>query len=185
MDRLGHTHPFQENPAFNPYNDQTGSVWPHDNAIIAFGFKHDGFGAEAARIAHDISVAASHFKLNQLPELYTAFSQRRNQLSGAVPRRKRAAGLGRRLSLHAGPGDVGFPAGRPAQQAVRRPVAPDVATYLVVHDLRVGQHKIDIRFWREDEQTAFEVTKGDPQLVERCDLPSKFAQLRTGSSDPI
>jgi glycogen debranching enzyme len=37
------------NPAFNPYNYQTGSVWPHDNAIIAMGFKLYGFGAEAAR----------------------------------------------------------------------------------------------------------------------------------------
>ena len=61
-----------DHPAFNPYNYQTGSVWPHDNAIIALGFKRYGFGAEAARIARDISVAASHFLLNQLPELYTA-----------------------------------------------------------------------------------------------------------------
>jgi glycogen debranching enzyme len=37
------------NPAFNPYNYQTGSVWPHDNGIIAMGFKLYGFGAEAAR----------------------------------------------------------------------------------------------------------------------------------------
>src|SRR6202045_1675275 len=56
------------NPAFNPYNYQTGSVWPHDNAIIALGFKRYGFGAEAGRIAHDISVGASYFLLNQLPE---------------------------------------------------------------------------------------------------------------------
>ena len=60
------------NPAFNPYNYQTGSVWPHDNAIIALGFKRYGFDAEAAQIAHDISKAASYFQLNQLPELYTA-----------------------------------------------------------------------------------------------------------------
>src|SRR6266550_5029155 len=40
--------------AFNPYNYQTGSVWPHDNAIIAMGFKFYGFGAEAARVAHDV-----------------------------------------------------------------------------------------------------------------------------------
>ena len=59
-------------PAFNPYNYQTGSVWPHDNGIIAMGFKRYGFGAEAARIARDISAAGSHFLLNQLPELYTA-----------------------------------------------------------------------------------------------------------------
>jgi len=63
------------NPAFNPYNYQTGSVWPHDNAIIAMGFKLYGFGAEAARIAHDVSLASSHFQLNQLPELYTAFER--------------------------------------------------------------------------------------------------------------
>jgi len=61
-----------DHPAFNPYNYQTGSVWPHDNAIIAVGFKRYGFHTEAARIAHDVSVAASHFLLNQLPELYTA-----------------------------------------------------------------------------------------------------------------
>ena len=38
-----------DHPAFNPYNYQNGSVWPHDNAIIALGFKRYGFGAEAAR----------------------------------------------------------------------------------------------------------------------------------------
>jgi glycogen debranching enzyme len=64
-----------KNPAFNPYNYQTGSVWPHDNAIIAMGFKYYGFAAEAARIAHDISMAASRFRLN-LPELYTAFERK-------------------------------------------------------------------------------------------------------------
>jgi len=36
------------------------------------GFKLYGFGAEAAQIAYDVSIAASHFLLNQLPELYTA-----------------------------------------------------------------------------------------------------------------
>jgi len=41
----------------------------------------------------------------------------------------------------------------------------------------VGKHKIDIRFWREGEQTAFKVIKGDPELVERCKVESKFAEL--------
>ena len=52
------------NPAFNPLNYQTGSVWPHDNGIIAMGFKRYGFGAEAGRIANDISRGASHFVQN-------------------------------------------------------------------------------------------------------------------------
>jgi len=57
---------------------------------------------------------------------------------------------------------------------------------LTVHDLRVGKHKLDICFWRgrEREQTAFEVIKGDPKLVERCDIRAKLARLRT-ASDPL
>ena len=49
------------NPAYNPFSYQRGSVWPHDNGIIALGFKRYGFAAEAARIARDISEAASYF----------------------------------------------------------------------------------------------------------------------------
>jgi hypothetical protein len=55
---------------------------------------------------------------------------------------------------------------------------------LAVHDIRLGNHKLEIRFWREGEETAFEVIKGDPKLVERCDIASKIAQLRT-AFDPV
>src|SRR6516162_5850438 len=63
--------------SFNPYNYQTGAVWPHDNAIIAFGFRRYGFAAEAAAVARSISGAASHFLINELPELYAGL-QREN-----------------------------------------------------------------------------------------------------------
>ena len=59
-----------QHPAFNPYSYQNGSVWPHDNSLIALGFKRYGFAHEVGQIARDISGAASHFLLNQLPELY-------------------------------------------------------------------------------------------------------------------
>src|SRR6202045_1309203 len=62
-----------DHPSFNPYNYQTGAVWPHDNALIALGMRRYGFDAEAAAVARDISGAASHFLLNQLPELYAFF----------------------------------------------------------------------------------------------------------------
>ena len=58
------------NPAYNPYSYQLGSVWPHDNGIIALGFKRYGFAAEAGRVARDISEAASYFVSYRLPELY-------------------------------------------------------------------------------------------------------------------
>jgi len=59
-----------DHPSFNPYNYQTGAVWPHDNSLIALGMRRYGYAAKAAAVARDISRAASHFLLNQLPELY-------------------------------------------------------------------------------------------------------------------
>ena len=146
--------------------------------------RHYGFGAEAARIAHDISVAASHFPLNQLPELYTAFERDETtfpvQYIGANVPQAWAAGSAFMLTQAM----LGFLPDAPRNRLYVDPSLPKWLPDLAVHDLRVGKHKIDIRFWREDEQTAFEVIEGDPKLVQRCELASKFAELRAGS-DPI
>jgi len=173
-----------DHPAYNPYNYQAGSVWPHDNAIIAMGFKLYGFAAEAARIAHDISVAASHFLLNQLPELYTAFERDETtfpvQYIGANVPQAWAAGSAFMLTQAM----LGFLPDAPRNKLYVDPSLPAWLPDLTVHDLRLGKHKLDIRFWREGEQTAFEVIKGDPKLVERCDIVSEVARLRI-ASDPI
>jgi glycogen debranching enzyme len=166
------------NPAFNPYNYQTGTVWPHDNAIIAMGFKRYGFDAEAAQIAHDVSVAASHFQLNQLPELYTA-SQRTEsnfpvQYIGANVPQAWAAGAVFMLTQAL----LGFMPDAPRDRLYVDPDLPAWLPDLMVHDLRIGRHKLDIRFWRDGSETAFEVIKGDAKIVERCDVAAKMAALR-------
>jgi glycogen debranching enzyme len=167
--------------AFNPYNYQTGSVWPHDNAIIAMGFKYYGFGAEAAQIAYDVSIAATHFLLNQLPELYTA-SERNEanfpvQYIGANVPQAWAAGSAFMLTQAL----LGFLPDAPRNKLYVDPFLPAWLPDLTVRNLRIGKHKVDIRFWREGTQTAFEVIKGDPKLVERCEVASKMAQLRIAS----
>ena len=173
-----------DHPAYNPYNYQTGSVWPHDNAIIAMGFKYYGFGAEAARIAHDISVAASHFLLNQLPELYTAFARDETtfpvQYIGANVPQAWAAGSAFMLTQAL----LGFLPDAPRNKLYVDPYLPAWLPDLTVQNLHVGKHKLAIRFWREGEQTEFEVISGNHKLVERCDIASKVAQLKT-ASDPI
>ncbi|WP_408466517.1 MGH1-like glycoside hydrolase domain-containing protein [Paraburkholderia fungorum] len=57
-------------PAYNPYSYQNGSVWPHDNGLIAQGFRRYGYAAETGQIANDVCGAGRFFMLNQLPELY-------------------------------------------------------------------------------------------------------------------
>ena len=64
-----------DNPSYNPHSYQNGSVWPHDNGIIALGFRRYGFVEEAARIARDISGAASYFVRHQMPELYSGMQR--------------------------------------------------------------------------------------------------------------
>ncbi len=169
--------------AFNPYNYQTGSVWPHDNAIIAMGCKFYGFAAEAGRIAHDVSVAASHFLLNQLPELYTAPERTESnfpvQYIGANVPQAWAAGSVFMLTQAL----LGFFPDAPRNKLYVDPLLPPWLPDLTVRDLRIGRHKLDLRFWREGAETHFEVTKGDPSLVERCDISAELARLRPAGTE--
>ena len=60
--------------AYNPASYHNGSVWPHDNAIIAAGLLRYGFVAEAQRIATALFEAAE-FSDGRLPELFCGFSR--------------------------------------------------------------------------------------------------------------
>jgi glycogen debranching enzyme len=54
---------------YNPLAYHNGSVWPHDNSLIAAGLARYGHRAEAARIAVAMLEAAEHFE-GRLPELF-------------------------------------------------------------------------------------------------------------------
>jgi hypothetical protein len=75
---------------------------------------------------------------------------------------------------------LGFLPDAPRNRLYVDPLLPKWLPDLAVRDLHVGKHKFAIRFWREDDETHFEVTEGDPKLVERCGLASKLTEMRTG-----
>jgi glycogen debranching enzyme len=163
-------------PAFNPYNYQTGSVWPHDNAIIALGFKRYGFDAELGRIARDISDAASHFLSNQLPELYTTIRRDEESfpvqyLGANVPQAWAAGSVFALIQAI-----LGYQPDAPRGKLYLDPVLPQWLPDLTLLDLRVGKHRFDIRFWRDGGHTQFEVLKGDPKAVERAAFAARFVQ---------
>jgi len=68
--------------SFNPYNYQTGAVWPRDNAIIALGFRRYGFAAEAGGRKFTLQVAeiattwAGQYRLGALSRTPRDCSQR-------------------------------------------------------------------------------------------------------------
>lgn len=167
-----------QHPAYNPYNYQTGSVWPHDNAIIALGFKRYGFGVEAGRIARDISEAGSHFLANQLPELYTTLERDETtfpvQYVGAnVPQAWAAGSVFFLLQAI-----LGIVPDAPHEKLFIDPVLPPWLPDITISDLRLGPHKFDIRFWRDGEATKFQVLRGNAKMVEHIGAEGCFDRLK-------
>src|SRR2546423_1285463 len=62
-------------PSYNPYSYHLGSVWPHDNATIAGGFRRAGRHTEAQQIAEGIFAAAERFDRYSLPELWAGVAR--------------------------------------------------------------------------------------------------------------
>nr|WP_281379135.1 amylo-alpha-1,6-glucosidase [Chthonobacter rhizosphaerae] len=61
---------------YNPVSYHNGSVWPHDNAIIAMGFTRYGFMDAAQRILGALFGAATHQDAMRLPELFCGFQRK-------------------------------------------------------------------------------------------------------------
>jgi glycogen debranching enzyme len=69
--------------SFNPMSYHNGSIWPHDNSIVAAGLRRYGYGAEAERIARAVLEAGMRFSDHRMPELFCGFS--RDSRFGAGP----------------------------------------------------------------------------------------------------
>ncbi len=151
--------------AYNPYSYQNGSVWPHDNSLIALGFKRYGFTAEAALIAQGIGDAASHFLLNQLPELYAGVQRNGvnfpvQYLGANVPQAWAAGSCFALIQAM-----LGIQPDAPNDTLYVDPDLPEWLPDITLTDLRMGRRLFDIRFRREGNKTVWDVLRGDPKIV--------------------
>jgi glycogen debranching enzyme len=64
-------------PRFNPISYHNGSVWPHDNALIALGLARYGLKRGASAIFKGLFDAAGHMTMMRFPELFCGFPRRR------------------------------------------------------------------------------------------------------------
>ena len=138
-----------EEVAYNPVGYHLGTVWPHDNAIIARGFRRYGFDEAAGRLWEGIFSAATHFDGYQLPELFSGFPREpyskpisypvachpQAWAAGAIP-----SMLATLLGLE---GDAGG-----KRLEIIRPMLPEVVDFLDVRHVRVGEAWVDLRFKR-------------------------------------
>jgi glycogen debranching enzyme len=63
-------------PRYNPMSYHNGSIWPHDNALIALGLARYGFKEHVDKLLEASFAAASYMDLRRLPELYCGFRKR-------------------------------------------------------------------------------------------------------------
>ena len=95
---------------YNPMAYHNGSVWPHDNALIAHGLTRFGLGDLALQVLTGMFEAGLFFELHRMPELFCGFAQERRRRACALPGGLCSAGLVGSLSLSLvsglpGPGD--------------------------------------------------------------------------------
>jgi glycogen debranching enzyme len=69
---------------YNPLAYHGGTVWPHDNSLIAWGLARNGRWPEAHRIVRRMLEAATYFE-NQLPEVFAGFARAETPFPIAYP----------------------------------------------------------------------------------------------------
>src|SRR5262249_8642067 len=134
---------------YNPMAYHDGSVWPHDNALIALGLARYGMNGHVLRIFRAMFDAATTMDLRRLPELYCGFPRLPGRgptlypvacspqaWASATPFALLQAALG--MGFDRGTGEVRF----------SHPRLPDFLDHVVIRGLRAGGSKLDIMLRR-------------------------------------
>jgi len=155
-------------PRYNPMSYHNGSVWPHDNAIVAAGFARYGGRSVAARLLTALFQAALGIETRRLPELFCGFARQLNDKPVPYPvacsPQAWAAGsvflflqavLG--LSIDAWERRMTFDQAR----------LPEWLENVEIRGLRLGESKVDLFITRGHAGAAVEVMdkQGDLQIV--------------------
>ncbi|TCK80840.1 amylo-alpha-1,6-glucosidase [Albibacterium bauzanense] len=70
---------------YNPMSYHNGSIWPHDNALIAYGLSKYGLQSHVLKIMESIFDASLFIDLQRVPELYCGFNKRKGIGPTAYP----------------------------------------------------------------------------------------------------
>jgi glycogen debranching enzyme len=152
---------------YNPMSYHDGSIWPHDNALIALGLARYGLKHSVAHLFKALFDAATYMDLRRLPELFCGFRREKRRgptlypvacapqaWASATPFTLLEAALG--LEFDAGRGEI----------RLRNPRLPAFLNEVVLRDLRLGPSSVDLRVSRHGDDVSLEVlrTRGQIQV---------------------
>ena len=134
---------------YNPISYHLGTVWPHDNAMIAAGFRRYGLDEPAVRVLTALVEAANNFPHQRLPELFAGFE--RGEYAAPVsypvachPQAWSAGSVPYLVESLLGLQAEGFE----RRLRVVRPVVPSFVHEVELRDLAVAGARVDLRFRR-------------------------------------
>jgi glycogen debranching enzyme len=145
---------------YNPLGYHLGTVWPHDNSLIAAGFKRYGFDNQALKIMGGLIEAAVHFQSHRLPELFGGFAQQDYGIPvsypvACQPQAWSAGAVPYLLTTALGLEGDGFE----SKLRIVRPMLPENVNQVEVCGLRVGQGSVDLSFTRSGDHVAAKVLR--------------------------
>src|SRR5690606_32335022 len=160
-----------------------GSVWPHDNALIALGMSRYGFVAEACRVMEGLFQASLFVDSHRLPELFCGFARRPGESPtlypvACNPQAWASASIYMLVEARLGL-SIDSPAG---QVRLEKPALPPFLDELRITGLRVGAGSVDLTLRRHGGEVTVEIPmrSGKVEVIESIRFPP-VRRLRTGN----
>ena len=150
---------------YNPMSYHNGSVWPHDNSLIALGFARYGFKRAVGQVMQGLFEAATYMDLRRLPELFCGFhrERRRGPTLYPVACAPQAWASATPFSLIEAALGLEF---RPQTNEIhlRNPRLPPFLDHVILRNLQVGGSSIDLKVRRHGEEVSLEVLRADGKI---------------------
>lgn len=150
---------------YNPMSYHNGSIWPHDNALIALGLARYGLKHSVAHLFEGLFAAASYMDLRRLPELFCGFRRERNRgpVLYPVACSPQAWASGTPFTFLEAALGLEFDAVR-GEIRLRDPRLPTFLHEVVLRDIKLGASSVDLRVRRHGEEVSLELLRTRGQI---------------------
>ncbi len=143
---------------YNPMSYHNGSIWPHDNALIALGLARYGLRRSVERVFKGLFDAATYMEMRRLPELFCGFQRSRGRgpthypvacspqaWASATPFTLIEASLGLQFDPAAN------------EIRLRNPRLPPFLDELMLRNLQLKQSSVDLKVRRHANEVSVEI----------------------------
>ncbi|MFQ5838066.1 MAG: glycogen debranching N-terminal domain-containing protein [Thermoplasmata archaeon] len=153
---------------YSPLSYHNGSVWPHDNAVIAWGMSRCGLQEEASMLFEGLLDAAQGFKTFRLPELFAGFVRGRDKRPTRIPQACDLQAWASGAPFLMLRGLLGLEADAPSGKLRVKTFLPPGTGSLRIGPLRVADTLLDILVQGEGMRSEWEIPRMEGPGIEVC-----------------